>query len=762
MIEDEGLLVQRIENILNSHRVKLLVIVEDDIIPYKESDTDQLISDLLIRDEVSISKICNSLSIKHPDIVTLIKEIRSNYLISYPQLDKNRSAALKIGDLDYFKKFPGELGEKDQNEFLNSIEKFQKYMISVSNDLNDEFIYLGVVKSIPSSYNEIIKITQNNENINVRMINDLTVDNKERVSKELKKIFIPDSCLFLIDKIIDNDHIAGVEYIREIVKQNENIENNIYTIIITTDPKDDGIVKEMEGIRYYELKKGDANELISGIYSILVINIYWRVFKYIQDCYKNSVSDMVTIANKNPINIKFLIEDAKDNGIHFFQALMVWIKQTLDFKLDEYILSNYKEIHHMKEYIKEDCLQSIDQAKDLSEDFLEIRSSEIYDTKVNEKLHSVMPGDIFEIDEKLYLLIGQNCDIILRPDNTRKARLAEIIELELDLDCTNLKKYRKDHDNHQTRSIINYFPYKKQYTNIVIHYNTNKLKYCDFRILDLCTFIEDGSLNESIVFSPDNELYFPDYRIDYYKEIQKELEKLLAQSIKCFSDPVDFPIYKVIGADKINVKRLVHMKEPYISIINREMMHHRLRIGINDVKYVDKLKKNIKVFYSFLGKDQKESEIEIFEDEIKVSKTDILRHIDLGKYNEVIRDEYPHKLTNKNCDNKFNIKYKVNGEIEIIFNYCIISNCKGKIRKDFNPTEILKKEKIFRGKSEIGLVKFDVDGNIRIRYLDNGEEGLFLKEGLNIQRDIKRGIQFVDTEIFVRYEDGVIEVRNEK
>lgn len=143
------------------------------------------------------------------------------------------------------------------------------------------------------------------------------------------------------------------------------------------------------------------------------------------------------------------------------------------------------------------------------ERIVNIRKSECYYQNINKMYSPVSYGDIFEINNKPYILISQSCNLVIRADGHRNAQCATLAEIEYG--------QSPSESNYE----LSYFDTKKK-----VHISFNKTINVDFSVLDLCCLNDTGDLK----LSNDFELSNVDYR--YTSGMALALKKVISENQK--------------------------------------------------------------------------------------------------------------------------------------------------------------------------------------------------------------------------------------
>lgn len=138
------------------------------------------------------------------------------------------------------------------------------------------------------------------------------------------------------------------------------------------------------------------------------------------------------------------------------------------------------------------------------------RISECYDSFVNTRYLPIASGDIFEIGDAYFILIGQSCNLTIRENGERKAQ------------CATLARISKDNENDQ--KAISKYPLHYFRENEIWSIDFNDCINVDFSVLDLCT------LNATGKAELDDAYNLADVRYRYTNAIYKKLKNTVDYS----------------------------------------------------------------------------------------------------------------------------------------------------------------------------------------------------------------------------------------
>ncbi|GIP22904.1 hypothetical protein [Paenibacillus sp. J22TS3] len=534
-------------------------------------------------------------------------------------------------------------------------------------------------------------------------------------------------CVCIVDKAIDNEMEAGVNFVRSLLEQRDKKREkghsvvNIASVIFTSN-EEVSQPKSREDYFIIQTSKSEINSMAKG----LALCAYTEVFDKLKYIHQESIESATNVAWTRKENVRYLIEMANIEGITPFEAIQYWFKLNIENGISRKLIqgqadtqNQYKYVIGLTHFLNEEWIDIYEDAHfELETEFQELNTFEIFDYTVNLQHLPPAPGDIFKINDTYRVLVGQDCDFIVRQKEKGILRNAKNADL---LKATFEHNGSVDKITHGSNEIkINHF--KNSDGRIgKLNISFNGQETSDFLLLDTCAFNQDGNceilLNEDL--REDVKRLLPSFWHDYYKTIQlkilkakevndkvKDLE-LLKNNNKTIFD------YQING-NKITFpfKRVCRIKKEFRDVILKFYWNYRGRSGINTIGNTIGQEINIpKFIYGTPGNfSEKENFGEFQTYQVKYSANQetiivlnlqsCLRHIqflrDIESEQIVIKDE-------SYIDEKTNISFEKikddSGEIISlkIVRPLVVENTGNFIVRDyFNFSELLTREQIER------------------------------------------------------------------
>lgn len=298
---------------------------------------------------------------------------------------------------------------------------------------------------------------------------------------------------------------------------------------------------------------------------------------------------------------KYIIEavvksSTKEGGI-VFEAIENWFNVASNYYKDEDLKEKF-DLFRYGFLINSDYF-TVKPEIGRSEELNNIQSSEIYDYSINWKHVPIGPGDIFYKSKtnEYFVLFGQECDLALRSDNTRKYKTVEFIKLQLSA-IENCEHKAVTNINNGNRSVI-YQHFKDiEGSQKCLNAILNDHHLGSFNIIDLCMFDTNGfcKINLSKPLNESIQKLFPDNIVEYYSGLQRNYSDIFQQ--KDFADKISqfkfvFPDFLVGLHDEstftfdessdeltFGFQRICRIRERFWEILDRAKLDHLGRIGL--------------------------------------------------------------------------------------------------------------------------------------------------------------------------------------
>ena len=370
----------------------------------------------------------------------------------------------------------------------------------------------------------------------------------------------------VLKKLISETKCEIIGCILSSTTQDENIDEDIY----------------LENVNKNEFEK---------LQPAIAKSAYSYILRKLQGTYSEVMGNAFHDAIKNKNIAYYLSNMASHEGITNYQVISEWIRLLFDYKLQ-----NNPVIYQMVRITKLiDLLE--DNSITISAEMSKLNSFEAFDFNVNKFYEPIASGDIFSIDDKdeeLYILVGQDCDMMNVPGRPVRNGISELVSVDLK-EQTNIGNEVK-HDQENIRIANFRKDINGPSSTMVIKYTHRQ--FIDNQILQLCQFADDGrciiSLDNRLL--EDKLLIMPEYYPEIYDEAQayfKAIKTLKAADKEAFEKMLknrnsprlvslsDYELENEILA--FPIKRICRLKNPYILFVYKMYLDYRGRHPFNTI-----------------------------------------------------------------------------------------------------------------------------------------------------------------------------------
>lgn len=390
--------------------------------------------------------------------------------------------------------------------------------------------------------------------------------------------------LLIVDKKLKTGG-DGIAIAKSIIENSLN-DNIPVASVVYTSSFSEREHKNISDFFIIEVSKSSPDKF-TELSSALSKSAYVFIYDYITKCHKHATDQAFELVRNNSENIFNLISGNIREGFSTLEAILLNFNLTHSLKFDKLLFGSGDNYFNLSIGFKQ-AFNNSDGLSKSSSDLKEINCFEIFDYRVNEKLLPIDNGDIFEIEGKYYVLVGQTCDLAIREQtNKRKNRNAELIPAKFIKEIST-NKYTTYLTPSERRVEIGFFENDNNETGKLI-LSINELKYCDFSILDLCSFSRSGNsilyLNDD---SSEKEInrYIPQRSV-YFNDLKQYASKIIKidPTLREFASN-DFNIwhYKYNEEGSIvnwRIKRICRIKGDFSKALFNEFINHKQRLALN-------------------------------------------------------------------------------------------------------------------------------------------------------------------------------------
>lgn len=718
--------INKIRDFISQTSVTCIIIVENDITPYDNIET---AFNFYMIQTLSIRKF-------------IIEELKEH--------DKKLAEDIQTFESEYIDLTQYEIEIIKSNVWEKVWERrgliiadANKDLVSIRKDLSsydDVFFKIllkyGIFKNIGRDYEFLQNSSIISINVPIIYYDSITPSTVDDILTTFKSHTPYKNLIAIIDKNMGDESIKGDELIINLRSSWDIEKSSIFSCILTSQPTNDDPISTTESFFVYQIEKDEDVQL--NILKYLTLGAFTKLMDLINLSYRDGISDTLDLSRNNPLNLAKLLEKSKGEDIQPFKVLTNWFSLASSYFSEKYILQAVND-WSMHNIVDESITYDSDKFTQDRPDLEELNVFEHFDYSVNKCFSPIAPGDIFFIDEKYFILVGQSCDLSIRSQsNNRKVKVADLLQLEI-LDKSDKKIEETIKDNVKILN-INHFEKDKS-----IRILFNKSIPIELKALDLCSFSKDGvaKLSKDSKLSEDIIKILPQNRDHYYYHLYEEAYKIAAldnetrlhlndlNPMLTFSK-FDIKENRII---KWNIKRICRIKEPLQQKILNLLSIEKSKIGFNNIDPSIVFSYQIKLSYGLPGIQHKE--------------TDSFNYveggsIDLSKLRDYIDDDYLKYLDNYNLSTikiskatkKVPYSLEINGTIaKLVIGY--------KFGNDYIHNSTINFRKLFNQEPEG-----------ECSYLDG--PCFDAKKVINIQDELVKGIKYLDYIAIMK--DGIITV----
>ena len=332
---------------------------------------------------------------------------------------------------------------------------------------------------------------------------------------------------------------------------------------------------------YLEHIKKDASQ--KEFQAALIKSSYSYMLSELKKVYQQVLGEAFDEAVRSK-NIAYYLSSMADfEGVTNYQVITNWIKLLFEYKLDD--IQELTAVAGMTRLIG--ALE--DEKLEFSKEMLHLNTFEAFDFSVNKYREPVASGDIFSINKKIYILLGQDCDMMNSTTRKRKNGISELVA------ASTINQNSIDGSvklNSQYLFISNFRKEKNgEVKTLKVRYSSRE--FIENQILQLCQFNDEGTC----ILNTCEKQYIasgvePEYYADLYEELQGYYKALLeintsnngalkmllsnSQSHRVLS-LLDYK--QPMEGEKVEykVRRICRLKHPYMLYLYKMYLEHQGR-----------------------------------------------------------------------------------------------------------------------------------------------------------------------------------------
>lgn len=386
--------------------------------------------------------------------------------------------------------------------------------------------------------------------------------------------------------IIDNE-LSGEKRAKNIIDEirsfNSHKRNSIIGAIVTSHEKTENI-DEHVFLEYVNKSLAQSN-----LQSALLRSTYNYAISKLKDELIKGLFDTFSKATINRNIAFYLSQMAVYEGVANYQIINTWIRTMCDFELSKSNVILY--IVRLTNLINQIEIGDYETSDDLNM----LNTFEAFDYNVNMFYQPPAAGDVFiDNDGKVYILVGQDCDIIMSETRKRRNAISELIPAQI---VSQIEMFKLK--NNLSYMMINNFRKSSEDTPSCLKIDYTKRVYLENELINLCTYNPEGNcyISLDLALPEDGTKIIMPYLINYYGELQKyftSIKTLKSQAGEAFDTFLDntyaqrlVPVHKYeeVSANKLSypLRRICRLTETYILYLYKLYLEYRGRQPYNTI-----------------------------------------------------------------------------------------------------------------------------------------------------------------------------------
>ena len=472
--------------------------------------------------------------------------------------------------------------EQDEHLFKELTEIYKSLNEPENEDVKNVLFQYGVFANIPTNYSPFFEqfLCSETEWKPFVIFKSYLHEEKEDLKALISEYSTNGN---IVCCLIDND-LSGENKAAAIVEDLEKIstENDIKTIgaVVTSKASYERINENI----FIDYVNKDNMEHLKD--SLLRSTYHYLLHKFKNNAVKG-IEDAINNASTHRDIALYLSDIAQVEGMSNYEMFTQWLNG-----LCEYYMSQNDQLPRIVS-ISNLIERQEDEEGDIvsAPNFGDINTFESFDYSVNKYYQPVSPGDVFVgEDGKIYILVGQACDMAMGIDRDRRNGLCELVCATAET-LPSAAKLKND----MQHMWINNF--KCGGATMALKINYQKRYFIENEVLGLSSYSAEGQCEIALDFS-DLSLQKPllqQYQIGYYETLKKFFDSVMAiktacpeaaetvlanGSIQWACRTIDF----VHDGEKIHypIKRICRLRDRYLLFLYKLFLEFRGRIPFNN------------------------------------------------------------------------------------------------------------------------------------------------------------------------------------
>ena len=650
------------QKLFNDLNIQAIVIIEDETTAY---NFNQYLSWLL-----SSRHLLNSL-VEVDKLVELSNAFVSQ-LESYSKQDEiKKQIMFDTPYIDF-------IDHIDDISLQDTLQSLQKYYT----EINSEVLFWNQLAKPDTNYDNILQIVEETK-LPIHYMNnfDYSAEGIQKLTHRLGRYNSESRVFYIVDKFFSGQE-KGYDIINYLLTKLSGLPLPVSVIFTSNIGNQQSSLKD----RYfkYEISKDTLKDALAKL-----ITDVSRSCEYVHAISTLSNENKLSLAKAEEEILKSeslfskIIQTAHDEGVSPYEVMNEWLvlsqhyyfSNSMADKLGSLFSSSKVFLGHTPSLYSDTNINQMHL----------INSFEIFDTYINKKYLPVAPGDIFQLNDKYYVLVGQACDTSCRSNMIRKTNVAELLEASI-----TTKKYSDKaqmiSDNAGTSVIFRHFPIGDETKQLKI--DVNKLRTCPFDLLDLAAYNDNGDckIDTKKPLSKTAENILPEGQREKYGLLQASLKNLFSKHLiletisndifghfafHFFSSQVKFTNSGKDDQDNFIIdtkfKRIARLKGNFNYFLNKARHDYIGRVDLNGIHFNSE-HVTFTVKCKFNG--EQESKINAWYDRAKrgwiLKKDELIEKFSIIPHFQRITDDYLLIKEHGKKDSKSKIDYQLENDTIIL------------------------------------------------------------------------------------------------
>lgn len=384
----------------------------------------------------------------------------------------------------------------------------------------------------------------------------------------------------IVDDQLRNGQKCAVEVSEciEKIQSGPNGRMKIIGLIYSSFPNEDRISDKI----YFEYIGKDASK--REFQAALSKSSYSQMLSELKDVYQRVLGGAFNEALKSKNIAYYLSNMAECEGVTNYQVITNWIKLLLEHRLDGAPeLVNVAAMTRLINLLE-------DEKVNFSKEMLELNTFEAFDFGVNKYREPIASGDIFISGKDIFILVGQDCDMMNSSTRTRKNGISELVTAS----AVNQPTIDNPVKLNNQYMFISNFRKSKDDTVKTLKIRYVSREFIENPILQMCQFNDEGRCNLDINVREYQAIGIePTYYENMYKElvlyfealgkISKQAKEALEivmrnEQSKRVISLTDYNDEKVAnGIFEYKIRRICRLRHPYMLYLYKMYLEHQGR-----------------------------------------------------------------------------------------------------------------------------------------------------------------------------------------